>query len=123
LTQPNPYAAPQARVEDVAAASSDSATTTRQEHIKHEASIRSVAVLYFLSAVLKALGGIAIVWSFFISSEEAGLMLGLGVVYLGLSALSFAVWRGLRAFRSWARTTAIVLGFEPRSLPGSCWEC
>jgi hypothetical protein len=110
-TQPNPYAAPQARVEDVSAASSDSAAI-RQEHIKHEASIRSVAILYFLSGLAAGLGGLGVVASFFVSGEESGgLIMVLGVVYLGLSALSFAIWHGLRALRPWARITAIVLGF------------
>ena len=53
-TDLNPYAPPQAAVDYVAEATSE-AESIRREHIKHEASIRSIGVLYYLSGGVMAI--------------------------------------------------------------------
>ena len=55
----------------------------RQEHIKHEASIRSVRILYFLPAFFLIIGGLGM----FAGGE--GEPLAMGAVFLGLGALCF----------------------------------
>lgn len=103
----NPYAPPRARVDDVAQADSE-AEEIRQEHIKHEASIRSIGILYYLSgALMVLLGGGVIVASF--KGVSTPLLMGLSVVYLGIGVLMLFVARGVRALQPWARTTTIVL--------------
>jgi hypothetical protein len=103
----NPYAPPRARVDDRAPASSE-AEEIRQEHIKHEASIRSIGILYYLSGGLMVLlGGGLIVGSF--ATKMEALLIGLSVVYLGIGVLMLFVARGVRTLQSWARTTTIVL--------------
>jgi hypothetical protein len=106
----NPYAPPKAHVQDVVDVSSE-AESIRAEHIKHEASIRSVGVLYYLGGVLMLVGAIGLLAAGFGAAGGAAQSFGagLGALYLVLGALSFVVARGIRALRPWARTTSIVL--------------
>ena len=108
--QPNLYAPPSARVADVHSSTSEE-EAIRREHIKQEASIRSVGLLYLLGGVFCALAGVGLVSIAIIGGQPNanGLMTILGVVYLAIAALSFFAGRGLRRFESWARTTSIVL--------------
>jgi Ca2+/Na+ antiporter len=110
--QSNPYAPPTAHVDDVVAHASDS-EAIRREHIKHEASIRSVGILYYLGAVLMGIAGAGIAVSSLAQVEQAevALFVGLGVVYAVLAVGAIFIGRGIRAFRPWARITGIVLGF------------
>jgi hypothetical protein len=105
----NPYAPPKARVADVGGAD-PGAEAIRREHIKHEASIRSVGILYYIGGVLASIAGIGFV-GFAVTDAEAALGWAVVVLYLAVGALSIAVARGLRAFKPWARTTCIVLSF------------
>lgn len=103
----NPYAPPTAHVDDVARFDSE-AEEIRLEHIKHEASIRSIGMLYYLSGGLMCVLAIALLTGAFATQREP-LMMGFAVLYLGIGALMLFVARGVRTLRSWARTTTIVL--------------
>ena len=99
----NPYAAPAARVEDVA--TNPEAEAIRRAHISHEASVKAVGILYYLGGILcliVGLGALAGAASTPLSAVPALLLIALGVAQL------FAGW-GVRALRSWARTVGCVL--------------
>ena len=46
----SPYAPPTARVDDVSESANPEAEAIRLAHIKHEASIRSVGILYYIGS-------------------------------------------------------------------------
>ncbi len=102
----NPYAPPRANVNDVAQASSE-AEEIREEHIKHEASIRSIGILYYLSGGLMCVLALSLIAGSF--RTQLGLSAVITPIYLGLGALFILLGRGVRQLRPWARTTAIVL--------------
>jgi hypothetical protein len=107
----NPYAPPKAHVDDVPQANSE-AEEIRQEHIKHEASIRAVGVLYYLGGVLLGLVMLGLTGTSTLLSageQPPSLAWALIPVYALLGGGSIVVGRGLRQFRPWARVTAIVL--------------
>lgn len=104
----NPYSPPRAHVDDVAQATSE-AEEIRQEHIKHEASIRSVGILYYLSGGLLCLVAIALGGGSFAGRVQQPLLVGLAAFYLVIGVLLLFVARGVRSLQPWARTTAIVL--------------
>ncbi len=105
---PNPYAPPKANVDDVVPAGSD-AEVIRREHIKHEASIRSVGMLYYISATFVILAGLALLVPYLNGMRDEALTGVLAFVYPPLGVLSIFIGRGLRSLRPWARTTCIVL--------------
>lgn len=106
---PNPYAPPKANVEDIVPATSE-AEAIRREHIKHEASVRSVGMLYYISGTLVFLVGVAmLVASLTRTAEQSFLLTLLGIFYLLLGGFSIYVARGLRKLLPWARTACIVL--------------
>jgi hypothetical protein len=107
----NPYMPPRAFVADVSGADSE-AEAIRQEHIKHEASVRSIGTLYYVGAVLMLVGSVALIGSsLYMSDTATAFGVGFGAVYIVLGALSLFVGRGIRKLKSWARTTCIVLSF------------
>jgi hypothetical protein len=93
----NPYAAPIAPVEDVAA--NPEADAIRRAHIGHEASIKAVGILYYLGAVLITVGALM-----FLRSDVAT---SVGLLVVGVAQL-FAGW-GVRALRRWGRILGCVL--------------
>lgn len=106
-TQSNPYAPPEAEVADISGADPE-AEAIRQEHIRHESSIRSVGVLYYLGGILMLIGGIAFLGAGAIGEVAVGFTIALGAVYLVLGVLSIFVARDLRRFKPWARIATIV---------------
>jgi hypothetical protein len=105
----NPYAPPRARVDDVSNAGSE-AEEIRQEHIKHEASVRSIGILYYISGTLMTVGGIALVGGAMSSAVARESLLGfLGPFYLVLGVFMLFVARGVRTLRPWARIATIVV--------------
>ncbi len=105
----NPYAPPKAQVADVVPTSGEEAEI-RQDHIKTEASVRSIGLLYYLGGglllfaavgVLGGLGGRQSVTRFPVA--------GFSALFVVLGLLGIFVGRGIRHLRPWARTTAIVL--------------
>lgn len=111
----NPYAPPKARVEDVVPFASE-AEEIRREHIRAEASVRSIGSLYYIGATVICIAALAMLAgsaSFSrVLTGRSGLPVGLmGGIYLVIGVLSFFVARGIRQLRPWARITAIVLAF------------
>lgn len=101
--QDNPYAPPTAEVADITGGDPE-AEAIRREHIKHEASIRSVGILYYLGGVLMALAAILFVFGF----ASTSIAIGFAGIYAVLALLSLAVGYELRALKPWARIAAIV---------------
>jgi len=85
----------------------------RQQHIKHEASIKSIGLLYYLGTALTGIGGLFML--IFLANDqsvspgERPIILVLGVVYLAIAALSFFAARGIRSFQKWGRPLATIL--------------
>jgi len=83
--------------------SGNAAEQIRKDHIKHEASVKSVGFLYFLAAAFLILAGTASL----VARDGAGMLMGL--VFLCLGILQVWVGIGLRQLKSWARIPAAVL--------------
>jgi len=95
----------------------NSSEQIRKDHISHEASIKSVGLLYFLSgglflivAIFSMIGSAATTRS----NVRGGMGnvafgLGMAVVFLGLAALLIWVGWGIRKLKSWARIASGVL--------------
>ncbi len=103
----NPYAPPQARVADVLESSGE-AEAIRREHIRHEASIRSIGILYYLGAVGLSLAVVGLNLAKQTRAAENVAAIGICAVFGVL--LLVAGW-GIRKLRPWARVTCIVLSF------------
>ena len=102
----NPYAAPRAAVEDFSA--NPEADSIRREHINHEASIKGVGILYYISGAGMLVASAA--GLFGASSGRNALPLLAIFVVLGLLSAGFiAVGRGLRTLKPWARIPTTVL--------------
>jgi len=96
----NPYSASIARVEDVEAAGE--AETIRRAHIQHEASIRSVGILYYVvggACVIGAAAGFLFLEGRLLTVLRFGV---LGAVYLPVG------W-AIRALKRWGRNACAVL--------------
>ena len=93
----NPYAAPGAVVEDIAA--NPEADAIRRAHIGHEASIKAVGFLYYLGGAVMTVGGLA-----FLQSDLPTALL---LVLVGVAQL-FAGW-GVRGLKKWGRVVGCVL--------------
>ena len=92
----NPYAAPAAQVEDVAA--NPAAESIRREHINHEASIRAVGFLYYLGAVAVTVSGIVT-----LSGGGDAEAIGTAVVLIVIGVGQFFAGWGVRALTKWGR--------------------
>jgi hypothetical protein len=102
-SETNPYAPPKAEVADISGADPH-AEAIRQEHIKHESSIKSVGALYYLGGGLMALGAI----TFLLMGNDMPFGMALGGLYAVLAVLSIFIARDLRRFKPWARVACIV---------------
>jgi hypothetical protein len=103
----NPYAPPQAHLES----QSTEAEAIRNEHLSHEASLKAVGALYYLSAAMLIIGGVSLVVG--PGGDDAargGAMQGpiagglLLLLAVGAGALGF----GLRRLKSWTRIPAAI---------------
>ena len=92
---------------------SDDFATIRQEHIKHEASIRSVGLLYYLFGAMAVLGAISMTFTFTTLSNDSDGMLSfmwiILVIYLAIGGVLIVTARGLRELKRWARIPATIL--------------
>jgi hypothetical protein len=106
----NPYAPPKARVEDVVQGSSE-AEAIRAEHIKHEASIRSIGVLDYLGGGALCFAAIGLIAMGVSGKANATVPFAtaLGIAYFLLGVLGIFLGRGVRNLRPWARIASIVL--------------
>lgn len=83
--------------------SSNNAEQIRNDHIKHEASVKSIGILYFLGSALFLLGGTTGLVT------RKGEDIAVGVILLCLGMLQIWLGIGLRRLKSWARTPAAIL--------------
>lgn len=85
----------------------------RQDHIKHEASVKSVGFLYFLTAgflILASVGGLVA------PGNDAGVLVA--AFFLGLAGVQIWVGVGLRRLKPWARIpTGILSGIGLLGFP------
>ncbi len=110
----NPYQAP-AIIGDAPAPAMDSderyATSIREAHIKHETSIRTVGIFYYVCGGLLV---IACAGAFADVPTQGGAdfrQLPIMAVCLGLAGAHILVGYHLRKFKGWARIVAIILSF------------
>lgn len=89
------------------------AEVIRKAHIKNEASIKSIGILYYLGAISSILAGLMGIISVFSAgaSGVAELAMASAVfsLLLILGAVQLTVAIGLRKLRPWARFTCIIL--------------
>jgi len=104
----NPYAVPTARVDDVAADSE--AEAIRKAHINHEASIKSVAILYYIGGVLVTVGGlVGVVGGVSGAGRGIGVIIGAMLVITAIGAVALLAGWGVRALRPWGRNVGSVI--------------
>src|SRR5450759_3656581 len=99
----NPYQAPATRVDDVSDSANPQAESIRREHINHEASIKAVGTLYYLSMFGLAVAGLAILFS---PGAFAGGRMSDAVpaaIMVVMAVGLFMVGRGLRKLQPWVR--------------------
>ena len=96
----NPYAAPTARVDDIAA--NPAAEAIRREHLNHEASIKAIGALYYLSGLMLTLAA-------FGTAVGSDASLGAAALLLVLAAVMFSAGWGVRSFLRWGRVVGLVL--------------
>jgi hypothetical protein len=98
----NPYAAPAARVEDVAA--NPEAEAIRQAHINHEASIKAVGILYYLGGVVATINGLAS-----LVGATGSYEVGYAIPFVLAGVLGLFAGYGVRALRPWGRIIGCIL--------------
>jgi len=105
----NPYQAPTAKVDDVPDSTNPQAESIRREHINHEASIKAVGTLYYLSVLGLAIAGVTamLAGSAIARAGAEGIIAGAFLIIL--AAIMFVVARGLRKLRPWVRIPTVGL--------------
>lgn len=92
------------------------AEETRKEYLKHEASVKSIGVLYYLGAIIIVLLGVANAIAGVAQSEPVPVLVGLVLLALGVG--QFWVGTGLRRLKKWARIpTGILSGIGLLGIP------
>lgn len=107
----NRYAPPSARVADVVNVGSD-AEAVRSEHIKHEASVKSVGILYYIGGVMMLVATIVLTSIFMAGAQTDSVLMPFGIIfaiYGVFIVVSFALGYGVRKLASWARIPAIIV--------------
>lgn len=105
----NPYQAPTAYVEDVGV--NAELERIRRGHINHEASLKSVGILYYLGAFLMAFGSVGASFGLLGAAAESvgGSTAAFLLLMLVLCVTSVIAGHGLRTLKSWARIPAGIL--------------
>ncbi len=79
----------------------------RQEHIKHEASLRSIGVLYYIGAFFMIVGGLTMATTVSMTASEnegsASFFIGMLVFYLIFGIIAILIGRGFRKLKPWVR--------------------
>lgn len=102
---------------------SSEAERIRNEHLKHEASLKSVGVLYYLGGVGLVLAGIAMAVAALGDGSANGgrrqvASAALGVFFFAVGIVQFWTGRGLRGLQPWARIpSGILSGFGLLGFP------
>lgn len=110
----NPYAVTTDVINAQLVDDSDAAAI-RKKYLSHEASIKSIGILYWLGGVLGCLAGIAYLVSGFSMFADAKLrdtaivMIIIGPLLAGFSIFQIVLAQALRKLRPWARIGTIVL--------------
>ena len=85
----------------------------RQSYIKHEASVRSIGILYFLGAILYIVFGI-----FGMVKDLSPFSIAIALLFIGLGICQIWVGIGLRGLNTWARIpTGILSGIGLINFP------
>jgi hypothetical protein len=110
----NPYQPPKARLEETLLDLSHDlgeAEAIRRKYLSHEASVKSIGSLHFLSVVYILVAFVAIALSNQLFGGGVGSIRFLAVLvyFLGLLALNLAMGIGLRGLKPWARWTEVLL--------------
>ncbi len=115
----NPYAAPEADFSPEAEGRElvDEAEQIRREYQKHEINVKSIGLLYYLSAAFCVLMAVAFVLggSRMANRENpigpggvSQFLVGLGIFVGLIGGLNIAIGIGLRRLRSWSRWGAVI---------------
>ena len=105
----NPYQAPTARVDDVSDGANPQAESIRREHINHEASIKAVGTLYYLSTLGLAIAGLAILVSPGAFARARVSDAVPAAIMVAIAVGIFVVGRGLRKLQPWVRIPTVLL--------------
>lgn len=102
---------PQAEVKDVGLSGNPEAPEIRRQHLSHEANIKAVGMLYYLSAIGLLIAGVVLLISAAAGgkAETVGAAIGMAVAALAFGGFYFWVGRGLRVLKPWSRIVAGVL--------------
>jgi hypothetical protein len=103
----NPYATPRAVVADEGVGSQ--AEAVREEHIEHEASVKSAGVLFILGGLFSLVAASGMIVSSAAVAEDRPGFLVLSVMVALLAVTYIAMGWGLRMLRTWARRPAVGL--------------
>lgn len=107
----NRYAPPKANVADVVSVGSE-AELIRSEHVKHEASVKSIGTLYYIGGVILVLAAIGLVAALYIDSSsepQLGLLTVMLAIYAVFGIVSFVLGYGLRRLAPWARIPTVIV--------------
>lgn len=110
--------------EGVSIHASSDALEIRNAHIKHEASLRSVGILYYLGAFFTLFGGLSFLFTLANSPSDLsstgmdGFFIGIMVFYIILGVFMIIVGRGFRKLKRWVRVAGSILsGLGLLSIP------
>ncbi len=105
------------RINEGKALPAGEAEELRKEHIKHEASVKSIGVLYYIGGGLFLLWGVTQILTFLNGKGRPDAVYAC-VVFLVLSALEFTAGTGIRRLRPWSRiVVGIVSGLGLLAIP------
>ena len=109
----NPYAPPRALVSDASPLVED-AEAIRREHLQHEAQVRSIALLHWLSGAFLLFFGAMMVAGVLTLPPGARIVNVFMVVTIfgGFGITSIAIGRGIIKFRRWARIASILIAIS-----------
>ena len=85
----------------------------REAHIKHESSLRSVGLLYYLAAFFMVIGSISMLTTLGMATDSLEgsdvFMLVFAIVYVVLGVITIVVGRGYRKLKRWVRIPGTIL--------------
>lgn len=110
-TESNPYATPAATVDDVLDGAAGEAEAIRRDHIKHEASIKSIGTLYYLGGGLTLLGMGAVLFGALSGGTVRNDLIALVPILVAIAVSVAMLWLayGLRALQPWSRIPTALL--------------